>query len=124
MKKQISFLSIIFLFLLTSVSAQTVYITNTGSKYHREYCRYLSRSSNAISLSKAIAEGYTPCKVCSPPITVTTKKVVKSQVTTNKKNQYIPGTVSVQCSATTKAGKRCKRMTKSPNGLCWQHGGN
>lgn len=33
-------------------------------------------------------------------------------------------TVSVQCSATTQANARCKRMTKSQNGLCSQHGGN
>jgi len=32
--------------------------------------------------------------------------------------------VSVQCSGITKSGTRCKRMTKSPNGKCWQHGGD
>jgi len=32
--------------------------------------------------------------------------------------------VSVQCSGITKSGARCKRMTKSPNGKCWQHGGD
>ena len=32
--------------------------------------------------------------------------------------------VSVRCSATTKKGSRCSRMTLSPNGRCWQHGGN
>jgi endonuclease G, mitochondrial len=32
--------------------------------------------------------------------------------------------VSVQCSSMTQAKKQCKRMTKSPNGLCSQHGGN
>jgi endonuclease G len=31
---------------------------------------------------------------------------------------------SVQCSGTTKAGERCKRMTLSENGRCYQHGGN
>jgi endonuclease G len=31
---------------------------------------------------------------------------------------------SVQCSGTTKAGTRCKHMTESPNGKCYQHGGN
>lgn len=31
---------------------------------------------------------------------------------------------SVQCSAQTKRGMQCKRMTLSPNGRCWQHGGN
>ena len=28
---------------------------------------------------------------------------------------------SVQCSATTKKGSRCKRMTTNSSGLCWQH---
>jgi len=31
---------------------------------------------------------------------------------------------SVQCSGITKAGTRCKRMTSSENGRCYQHGGN
>ncbi len=31
---------------------------------------------------------------------------------------------SVQCSGITKAGTRCKRMTTSENGRCYQHGGN
>ncbi|MGE5551536.1 MAG: thermonuclease family protein [Bacteroidota bacterium] len=44
-----------------------VYITKTGAKYHRAGCRYLSKSSIAISLKDAKARGYTPCSVCSPP---------------------------------------------------------
>lgn len=43
---------------------QTVYITNTGGKYHNAGCRYLKSSSIPISLSAAVAQGYTPCKVC------------------------------------------------------------
>lgn len=43
---------------------QTVYITNTGAKYHNAGCRYLKSSSIPISLSAAVAQGYTPCKVC------------------------------------------------------------
>lgn len=43
-----------------------VYITNTGTKYHRAGCRYLSKSMIPISLSDAIARGYTPCSVCKP----------------------------------------------------------
>lgn len=31
---------------------------------------------------------------------------------------------AVQCSCLTKKGTRCTRMTRSPNGLCWQHGGD
>jgi len=45
----------------------TVYVTNTGKKYHRAGCRYLSKSQIAINLSNAKAEGYTPCSACNPP---------------------------------------------------------
>ncbi|MSS63635.1 peptidoglycan-binding domain-containing protein [Velocimicrobium porci] len=44
----------------------TVYITDTGSKYHRSGCRYLRKSKYSISLSNAKAQGYTPCSVCKP----------------------------------------------------------
>lgn len=44
----------------------TVYITNTGEKYHRGTCRYLRYSKYSISKSAAIAQGYTACKVCRP----------------------------------------------------------
>lgn len=50
----------------TNDKSETVYITDTGSKYHRSGCRYLSRSSHSISRSDAKAQGYTPCSVCRP----------------------------------------------------------
>ncbi len=43
------------------------YITNTGTKYHRDGCQYLSSSKIAITLSEACAKGYSPCSVCKPP---------------------------------------------------------
>ena len=45
---------------------ETVYITKTGSKYHRAGCRYLSQSAIQIDKSEAIRQGYTPCSVCKP----------------------------------------------------------
>jgi hypothetical protein len=48
-------------------NSATVYITNTGSKYHRSGCSYLRQSSNAISLSQAKSSGYEPCSRCNPP---------------------------------------------------------
>jgi len=45
---------------------ETVYITRTGTKYHRAGCRHLARSSVAISRKEAEARGYAPCKVCKP----------------------------------------------------------
>lgn len=42
----------------------TVYVTDTGTKYHNSGCRYLSESSRAIDLDSAIAQGYTACQAC------------------------------------------------------------
>ena len=44
--------------------SETVYITNTGSKYHSAGCRYLKKSQIPMSLSKAKQQGYTACSVC------------------------------------------------------------
>lgn len=54
----------------TSSSASdeiTVYITDTGERYHKEGCSSLRRSKQAVTLSEAIEEGYTPCQNCDPP---------------------------------------------------------
>ncbi|MEI7801972.1 MAG: DNA/RNA non-specific endonuclease [Bacteroidota bacterium] len=53
--------------------------------------------------------------------TTTTNKTTTNNVEQKEGNRL---TKSVQCSATTKAGTRCKHMTFSPNGKCFQHGGN
>ena len=45
----------------------TVYITKTGSKFHRASCGYLRSSSIPISLKDACARGYTPCSRYNPP---------------------------------------------------------
>ena len=42
----------------------TVYITESGAKYHRGTCRYLWHSKIAISLANAKAQGYDACSVC------------------------------------------------------------
>ena len=44
----------------------TVYVTRTGSKYHRGNCQYLSQSKIAKSLEDA-RRSFDPCKVCKPP---------------------------------------------------------
>ncbi|MBC5580906.1 hypothetical protein H8S23_05260 [Anaerofilum sp. BX8] len=45
----------------------TVYVTNTGAKYHAAGCQYLRKSQVPISLDDAKAQGYTPCSKCHPP---------------------------------------------------------
>jgi len=46
---------------------QIVYATRTGSKYHRDGCRYL-RSSRIPMPLKDAARRYGPCSVCRPPV--------------------------------------------------------
>lgn len=48
-------------------NAITVYITRTGTKYHKGICRYLAKSKISISLIDALSRGYGPCSVCNPP---------------------------------------------------------
>lgn len=42
-----------------------LYITKTGSKYHRDGCRYLRKSMIPIELEEAKKE-YSPCSACCP----------------------------------------------------------
>jgi hypothetical protein len=45
----------------------TVYVTDTGTKYHKAGCSYLNHSSTAISLCEAKSRGLGPCSRCKPP---------------------------------------------------------
>jgi len=42
-----------------------VYVTRTGQRYHNDY--HYSDRNRALSLYEANDDGYTACKVCSPP---------------------------------------------------------
>ena len=50
---------------VTSASSN-LYITKSGSKYHREGCSSLSKSQIPISYEDAVAKGYEPCVRCNP----------------------------------------------------------
>jgi len=43
----------------------TVYIVETGKKYHKKDCR-LKKGSKGVKLSEAKKKGYKPCAVCKP----------------------------------------------------------
>ena len=127
MRRIISLLAIVIMTL--SLNAQTVYITKTGTKYHRSECRYLSQSKISVSLSEAKDRGYGPCSVCKPPIQLSSKPITeKSQVInptsvkTDNKQQVSPSTSErQQCAAITQAGTRCKRLADIGSRYCWQH---
>lgn len=47
-----------------STQSMTVYVTNTGSKYHQAGCQYLRQSCIPIDLGRAKSAGYTACSRC------------------------------------------------------------
>ena len=70
----------------TSLAAngETVYITNTGKKYHSSGCSQLKNSKIAISIEDAMRRGYQPCKLCrSEGATQTAKNTVQPPVASN-----------------------------------------
>lgn len=138
MKLMRAFHAIVFLLFLIACTAptseaQTVYITKSGSKYHRGSCQYLRKSKFEISMKEAVARGYDACSVCepgSPAREQKSKPVVDPGQTKSNSRDDTKNTPtskpkeevkSRQCSATTKAGSRCKRMTTNASGKCYQH---
>ena len=67
--------------------------------------------SEEISISKARELGLQPCKICKPVDIYATASPNKAQ----------GEGVTVQCKGITKAGTRCKHMTRIANGYCFQH---
>ncbi|MBU4537654.1 MAG: hypothetical protein L6264_06080 [Weeksellaceae bacterium] len=75
----------VFLLLFTiNVSAQTVYKTPSGSKYHLSGCRMVKNVYSVLSIQTALSEGLLPCKICKPPfsnamgIVLKPKKILES----------------------------------------------
>ncbi|HLW30709.1 MAG TPA: hypothetical protein VKX40_00500 [Aequorivita sp.] len=46
--------------------SETVYVTKTGSKYHRGTCHHLRKSKIRTTKSEAKNNGYTACSHCKP----------------------------------------------------------
>jgi methylphosphotriester-DNA--protein-cysteine methyltransferase len=70
MKKSGLLLAIAIMIAIAGYAAMgetTVYITNTGEKYHTERCASVRKSKIAIRLEQAVSRGYEPCKRCKPP---------------------------------------------------------
>ena len=44
-----------------------VYITATGTRYHRESCSYLKHSKIKTTLAEAQSKHLKPCRKCKPP---------------------------------------------------------
>lgn len=95
------FVIAILLFGVAFVSkAQTVYASEKGTKYHTADCN-LSGDAVDIKLADAKKKGKGACGVCKP-------------------DDHLKDKVS-QCTGLTADKSRCKRMTSSKNGKCYQH---
>ncbi|MBX7124477.1 MAG: hypothetical protein K1X47_02185 [Cyclobacteriaceae bacterium] len=97
---------VLFAFLLCGIAftgkAQTVYASDKGEKYHTADCK-LSGDAKDLKLGEAKKLGKTACGVCKP-------------------DEHLKDKTS-QCTGKTADGTRCKRMTASPKGKCFQHKG-
>lgn len=100
-----------FLLISVSVKAQTVYKTPSGAKYHTATCQMVKNVSEQITVAQAKESGLQPCKICNPVN-------IYSSSLSNKAQGQGP---TVQCKGITKAGTRCKHMTRIANGYCFQH---
>ena len=115
--------TILFLFSVFSVSAQKVYRTPSGEKYHTATCRYVKNVSNGLDIKDAIDMGLTACSQCNPNRKATIRNTSTSSSGLGIKSGEAQGSriESVQCKGTTKQGLRCKHKTKNVNGYCHQH---
>ncbi|MGH7450646.1 MAG: thermonuclease family protein [bacterium] len=95
----------------TKASDDTVYVTQSGKKYHRAGCRLLSENKTALPLSQARLE-HEPCRLCTDS-PIAPKGISPLEPNSNK--------VSPQCLGQTKSGSRCKREAESGSKYCWQH---
>lgn len=64
LKKIIPFFLLFFLLMAVKLKAQTVYITESGKKYHAKNCSIVKTGKKGIELAEAKKQGYEPCKNC------------------------------------------------------------
>jgi hypothetical protein len=65
---------VVFLFVYSFLNAQTVYIAETGKKFHKKKCSSSQTGKSGIQLKEAKKRGYSACKVCNPEVVEEKKK--------------------------------------------------
>lgn len=63
-KKIITTVALALLFITGKVTAQTVYVTENGKKYHAKNCDLAKTGKKGITLEEAKKKGFEPCKAC------------------------------------------------------------
>lgn len=71
MKKIIASAALVMFFMTSKLQAQTVYMTETGKKYHAKNCDLAKTGKTGITLDEAKKKGLEPCKACKVESTPT-----------------------------------------------------
>ena len=100
MKKIFAITLCLFLGLAVKGFSQTVYASDKGEKYHTADCKQ-SGDAKDLTLAAAKKAGKTSCGICKPDEHLKDK--------------------TAQCAGKTADGTKCKRMTSSKEGKCFQH---
>ena len=112
-------LLVILCFLAVSISAQDIYKTPSGTRYHIESCRMVNNVSQKVTLKDAAEYyGLTPCKICHPPSATSYGYQTIKATSANKAQGTDEGNL---CKGITKAGTSCKHHTRIGNDYCYQH---
>lgn len=113
---------------------EIVYVTRTGTKYHRAGCRHLARSQIPMALKDAVKQ-FGPCSVCQPPVLTTKSADAESPPAHSEDHARAslppaprpaaaasaPAQTSGHCQAITKKGTQCSRRAQAGSVYCWQH---
>ncbi|MBK8372974.1 MAG: hypothetical protein IPL20_16830 [Saprospiraceae bacterium] len=98
------------------LTAQSVYKTPSGTRYHLETCEHVNNVSTRLTIDEAINEFHlNPCKICKPPVPE------NAVFLHSGKNKAVGACSTVRCIGLTKDKIRCKRRTRLCNRYCFQH---
>lgn len=86
MKSLLTLSLFFFLFAANTSFAQTVYITDSGKKYHAKNCSVAKTGKRGIKLEEAKKQGYVPCKVCKIEDILAEEEKEKKAKSSKKKN--------------------------------------
>ena len=87
---------------------QTVYVTRTGKKYHRDGCQYLGKSRIPKDLKGALDAGYTACSRCRPSKGNSDQRQKSREKTSEAESKS--HRASQRCAAKTKKGTHLARF--------------
>jgi micrococcal nuclease len=103
---------------------QLVYVTRTGTKYHREGCRSLSRSQIPMRLKDV--GSHTACSICKPPTlpdsaSGTAHDASGAAAVASPRSAPAQPVEQGRCQDLTKKGTQCSRKAQAGSTYCWQH---